>query len=185
MLRHASTLHKAPLLRTTRPPYSHRIKHASSSSKPQQQAQKEPSTILSYIRHGITYGLGVLLITHITFTHILEYNPCYGISMLPTFNSFGDWVLISKYYRRGRGIAVGDIVSYAHPHEPYERAIKRVMGLPGDVVMRDTPGVGTGKGMMVQVPEGHGFEDVWPSADGADQGEGCGEVLSLVVAEEA
>ncbi|KAK3686655.1 hypothetical protein LTR37_019586 [Vermiconidia calcicola] len=184
MFRNAIRLRKPPNLRTTRPPYLHQFKHASSSSKPQHQG-KQPSTIVSYIRHGITYGLGILLITHITFTHILEYNPCYGISMLPTFNSFGDWVLISKYYRRGRGIAVGDIVSYAHPHEPYERAIKRVMGLPGDVVMRDTPGVGTGRGMMVQVPEGHGFEDVWPSADGAGQGEGCGEVLSLVVATEA
>jgi inner membrane protease subunit 1 len=69
--------------------------------------------------------------------------------MLPTFNSNGDWILISKYYRRGRGVQVGDIVSYAHPILEGEFAIKRVLGLPGDFVERDTPGVG--KGQMIQV----------------------------------
>ena len=49
-------------------------------------------------------------------------------------------MLISKYHRRGRGIAVGDMVSVRHPVMPEEGAIKRVLGLPGDFVGRDTPG---------------------------------------------
>lgn len=86
---------------------------------------------------------------HITATYVISYNDCYGISMLPTFNSSGDCVLTSKWYRRGRGIQVGDIVSYEHPIRPGERAIKRVIGLEGDFVLRDTPGVGDG--VMIQV----------------------------------
>lgn len=81
--------------------------------------------------------------------------------MTPTFNALGDMVLISKYYRRGRSIQVGDVVSFAHPIETDARAIKRVIGLAGDFVVRDMPVaveggelVG-GRGVMVQVPEGH------------------------------
>ena len=69
--------------------------------------------------------------------------------MIPTFNSYGDAVLISKYYRRGRGVQVGDVVSYAHPIHPEQRAIKRVMGLEGDFVLRDTPGIGSGTMLKV------------------------------------
>jgi hypothetical protein len=80
--------------------------------------------------------------------------------MLPTFNSFGDNVLISRYYRRGRGIKVGDVVSYAHPIHPDVTGLKRVLGLEGDFVLRETPhndleGVALGKGngpeKMIQV----------------------------------
>lgn len=69
--------------------------------------------------------------------------------MLPTLESSGTSVLISKFYRRGRGIEVGDMVSFTHPIEPEFRAIKRVIGMPGDFVLRDTPG--KGDGMMIQV----------------------------------
>lgn len=68
--------------------------------------------------------------------------------MLPTLNSYGDWVLISKYYRRGRGIEVGDLVSYDHPVEEEVQGVKRVLGLEGDFVLRDTPGT---SGKMIQV----------------------------------
>lgn len=79
--------------------------------------------------------------------------------MLPTLNSSGDWVLISKYYRRGRGVQVGDLVSYSHPGEEGVQAVKRVVGLEGDFVgmgpgFVDDDGktlVGAKGGMMVQV----------------------------------
>ncbi len=38
-----------------------------------------------------------------------------------------------------------------HPLMPEEGAIKRVLGMPGDFVMRDTPDVEGGRGMMIQV----------------------------------
>lgn len=60
--------------------------------------------------------------------------------MLPTFEVIGDWVLISRGYRRGKDIRVGDVVSFDSVVDPAERVIKRVIGMPGDYVLRDTPG---------------------------------------------
>ncbi|POS86743.1 hypothetical protein EPUL_000791 [Erysiphe pulchra] len=74
--------------------------------------------------------------------------------MLPTLQVLGDNVLIARSYRRGRGIQVGDVVSFASVIKPGERVIKRVIGLPGDWVLRDTP-LGSSKSMMIQVPDGH------------------------------
>lgn len=73
--------------------------------------------------------------------------------MLPTINSYGDSVIISKYYRRGRDLKVGDAVSFAHPVVAGMQSLKRVVGMAGDFVERDTPG--SDSGMMVQVPKGH------------------------------
>ena len=68
--------------------------------------------------------------------------------MLPTLNTAGDWVWLNKLYRRGKGIVVGDLVSIKHPWFPELRASKRVLGMPGDFVLRDTPGMGSA---MIQV----------------------------------
>lgn len=68
--------------------------------------------------------------------------------MLPTLEVVGDWVLVSKTYRRGRGVAVGDLVSFDSVVEPGQQVIKRVLGLQGDYVLRDTPGTND---KMIQV----------------------------------
>lgn len=73
--------------------------------------------------------------------------------MVPTLAASGDSVIISKYYRHGRDVQVGDIVSFKHPMREDMRASKRVVGMPGDFVLRDTPE--KGQGMMIQVPQGH------------------------------
>ena len=70
--------------------------------------------------------------------------------MLPTLTVEGDEVMISKYYRRGRGIKVGDVVSFSHPMEPGFGALKRVVALPGDFVMTGESNV-RGEGLIVQV----------------------------------
>lgn len=72
--------------------------------------------------------------------------------MMPTILSFGDWVWISKYYRRGRGVVAGDLVSFTSPIRDGEAAIKRVIGLPGDFVLMDTPGKSDA---MIQVRPQH------------------------------
>lgn len=66
--------------------------------------------------------------------------------MLPTIEVVGDMVLIDKGYRRGRGVVVGDVVSFDSVVQPGERVIKRVVGMEGDFVGRDTPGMVTGVG---------------------------------------
>ncbi|KAH8599819.1 peptidase S24/S26A/S26B/S26C [Bisporella sp. PMI_857] len=66
--------------------------------------------------------------------------PVWGASMLPTFEVMGDWLIISKRYRRGRGIEVGDVVQFDPVAAPGAGVIKRVLGLEGDYVLRNSPG---------------------------------------------
>lgn len=56
---------------------------------------------------------------------------------------------IDHTYRRGRGVKVGDVVDFHHPMVQGAGAVKRVMGMPGDFVVKDG-GEGRGK-MMIQV----------------------------------
>lgn len=88
-------------------------------------------------------------ILHLFFTHVGSIYGTYGPSMLPTIAATGDSVYVSRFYRRGKGIKVGDLVSYKHPMFPEIGALKRVVGMPGDFVARDSPGMG--KGAMLQV----------------------------------
>ncbi|KAJ8607134.1 hypothetical protein MRB53_040487 [Persea americana] len=81
-----------------------------------------------------------LLGVHVFAEYFYECNGAYGISMLPTFASFGDWPVTSKYHRRGRDVKVGDVVSFKHPVRQREHAIKRIIGLEGDFVLMNTPG---------------------------------------------
>lgn len=60
--------------------------------------------------------------------------------MLPTLGATGDCVIISKLSRRGKGVSVGNVVSVKHPMVEGTGAIKRLVGLPGDFVLRDSPG---------------------------------------------
>jgi len=73
--------------------------------------------------------------------------------MLPTIEVLGDWVLVSKHYRRGRDIKVGDLITFKSVVEPDVRVIKRVLGMEGDYVLRNTPG--SENNSMLQVPQGH------------------------------
>ncbi|KAM0127907.1 hypothetical protein ACHAP3_008582 [Botrytis cinerea] len=73
--------------------------------------------------------------------------------MLPTISVSNDWFLISRAYRRGRDVQVGDIVSFESVVEPGQKAFKRVLGLEGDCVMMGTPG--SGETQMIRIPEGH------------------------------
>ncbi len=85
--------------------------------------------------------------------------------MLPTLEAKGDGVIISKLYRRGKGIEVGDIVSIKNPLMWREGVMKRVLGMPGDFVLRDSPM--KGEGTMIQV-----LSDT--SARGIDQSQKLG-----------
>ncbi|MCJ1290692.1 hypothetical protein MMC34_002234 [Xylographa carneopallida] len=90
---------------------------------------------------------------HLFTEYVAQTKLTAGYSMLPTLNVENDWVYVSCFYRRGRGVRVGDLVTFRHPMFPGTGACKRVLGLPGDFVLRDTPG--SDSGMMVQIPEGH------------------------------
>lgn len=73
--------------------------------------------------------------------------------MYPTFNPRGDYLLVSRLHKHGRGIEVGDVVRFYHPSFLGMHGAKRVVGLPGDFVCRDHPlstDVG-GSGEMIRV----------------------------------
>lgn len=113
------------------------------------QAGSERDSFFKGTGEGLGLGLAILLSVHIFFDHGYTWTGTWGPSMLPTLNASGTSVVISKWYRRGRGVQVGDIVSYKHPIQGEMTTIKRVIGMPGDFVLRDTPG--KGDGTMIQV----------------------------------
>ena len=78
--------------------------------------------------------------------------------MLPTLHFNGDTVMISKLHSGGRWIQIGDIVSFDHPVRQGTTGIKRVVGMPGDLVLKNTPETND---MMLMVPENH----VWVAGD--------------------
>lgn len=69
--------------------------------------------------------------------------------MLPTLEVLGDGVIVDRWYRRGRGIQVGDLVTFESVIHPGENVLKRVLGMEGDYVLRDTPE--SGSDTMIQV----------------------------------
>lgn len=102
--------------------------------------------VASYIA---VFTLAASILFHIEVTYFFTWSATYGISMLPTMSATGNSIIISKFYRRGKGVEIGDCVSFDHPVDQGVQSVKRVVGLEGDWVCRDTPGVG--KGMMIQV----------------------------------
>lgn len=103
---------------------------------------------------GMKYAGGLALTYHILSVYFYSLEQTWGISMLPNLRADGGWVLISRYYRRGRGVQVGDVVVFAHPLKEDGRAVKRVIGMPGDYVLRDSPHTARVP-VMIQVPAGH------------------------------
>lgn len=120
-------------------------------------------------------------LAHVISHYGISFGHGWGPSMLPTFLVAGEWFITDKRCRRGRGVGVGDCVVYAIPVEPGEEGVKRVMGMPGDYVLLNSPppsaafvaaaaaadgGAGVGVSMdragrsigsenMIQVPKGH------------------------------
>ncbi|KAL9598827.1 MAG: hypothetical protein Q9219_004246 [cf. Caloplaca sp. 3 TL-2023] len=109
--------------------------------------------ILRDIRFFAYLAAKVFCLGHLLSENTGKYTGTYGPSMLPTLAAQGDWVWISHYYRHGRGVKVGDVVNFKHPCVVGVEAGKRVVGMPGDFVMRDVyePAEGKGREVMLQV----------------------------------
>lgn len=137
-----------------RPPTLQYPRHVSNSFRTQSAADAGPRK-RKIDNQGLTIGraallvIGVFISSHIFLTHAYSMSAAYGISMLPTLNSFGDVLVTNKMYRRGRGVVIGDVICVKHPVMAEERAVKRVIGMPGDFVMEGTPD--TPNQRMIQV----------------------------------
>jgi inner membrane protease subunit 1 len=119
--------------------------------------------------------LSTFLTIHIFWKYFYSLDYTSGISMVPTIPHGHDTflppvLLTSKFYSRGRNIAVGDVITFVHPMQPQNRGCKRVVGMPGDWICVQTPSredeeeenkeeaEGTGgvvRDEMFQVPAGH------------------------------
>ncbi|PNY26512.1 Mitochondrial inner membrane protease subunit 1 [Tolypocladium capitatum] len=87
--------------------------------------------------HPLRLALSTLKVTclaHLTLTHLVQVSPAQGPSMLPTLSVDGDWIAADMTARRGRGVAVGDLVLYRIPLFATQNGVKRVVGMPGDFV---------------------------------------------------
>ncbi|KAL4930868.1 putative mitochondrial inner membrane protease subunit 1 [Aspergillus undulatus] len=105
----------------------------------------------------VYYGLGAAAAGGLFWENVLMIQLSEGPSMYPTFSPRGDYLLISKLHKHGRGIEVGDVVRFWHPSFVGVYGAKRVLGMPGDFVCRDQAlGTEAGRtGEMIRVPEGH------------------------------
>lgn len=71
--------------------------------------------------------------------HFYTVLPSSGPSMYPTLRFQGEALLISKLYKYGKGVGVGDMIIIRHPYFLHSHAGKRVLGMPGDYVLKSEP----------------------------------------------
>lgn len=132
-------------------------------------------------------SVGLFFLGHLFATYCYAVQSTEGPSMLPTIGLSGDWVMISKLYRRGKGIQVGDMVALKSPRVEGRTILKRVVGMPGDYIKYDylpeSPDAKQGEEarqelfamqqeskveppepQMIQVPDGH----CWIQGDNFD-----------------
>lgn len=98
-------------------------------------------------------GVGLFCACTLIWEHMITVQLSEGPSMYPTFSPRGDYLLISRWHRHGRGIEVGDVVRFYHPSFLGVNGAKRVLGMPGDFVCKD-PAFSTDVGVdreMIQV----------------------------------
>jgi len=95
-----------------------------------------------YASHPVrmTVGLGkALAAAHVFWMYAYATGSAVGPSMLPTFEVVGHSFVISRWHRFGRGVQVGDLVVYTIPSAPDAEGLKRVIGMPGDYVLLNSP----------------------------------------------
>lgn len=99
-----------------------------------------PSSLLG---HPFRLFLGAgqtLALAHVFWQYGYSIAPGSGPSMLPTFLVWNEYFVTDHSFRRGRNVKVGDCVVYTIPVEPRDQGVKRIIGMPGDYVLLNSPG---------------------------------------------
>jgi signal peptidase I len=87
----------------------------------------------------------------------IDVTTCIGPSMLPTFNTVGDVVLLERLSAARHCLDRGDVVVAKSLSQPNQTVCKRIRALEGDVV--DVPVGFLGyHARRVVVPPGHGLQ---------------------------
>jgi len=69
----------------------------------------------------------------VVYLFIMQPNQVKGASMEPTFYS-GDYILTSKVTYKLRPPKRGDVIVFKYPNNPKQYYIKRIIGLPGEII---------------------------------------------------
>lgn len=81
------------------------------------------------IRRAVTVGM-IILFFHL---FVLTVVPVRGESMVPTLAD-DTFVLVDQLSPRLRPLTRGEIVAFRYPQDPKQKFIKRIIGLPGDII---------------------------------------------------
>lgn len=76
--------------------------------------------------------IGFIVIDQVGYVARVE-----GVSMQPALNpdlKQDDYVFLNRWVMRDKDIERGDIVTFKSPKYPNQKLIKRVIGIPGDVI---------------------------------------------------
>ena len=90
---------------------------------------------IQYLSRAIVLVCAYIALFIIGFTFIYESAPVYGVSMQPTLNSLGSTKSDTVYINKFSKIDYGDIVVIQKKSSiDINHIIKRVIGLPGDII---------------------------------------------------
>lgn len=114
------------------------------------QQAAESSTMFSYVRETIADLVRFAAAATIVMTFVVQPMRVEGTSMLPHLHT-GERILVNKFLYSldgwplktlsiGRPVERGDVVVFYYPKDPSTRYVKRVIGLPGDIVSIDDLG---------------------------------------------
>lgn len=110
----------------------------------------EPVSMLKHLGN-LTFDLvRMALIAVLCTTFVIQPVEVQGTSMLPVLHD-GERILINKYsywldgwpspnLSIGHPVERGDVVVFYYPNDPNVRFVKRVIGVPGDLVQIDSTG---------------------------------------------
>ncbi|CCG83948.1 protein of unknown function [Taphrina deformans PYCC 5710] len=108
---------------------------------------------LAGTRRSVALAVKAFCGIHLCLHYGLEVHGTFGPSMLPTLNIAGDFCIVDKWrFNRGRNMKVGDLVVASKPGHPDTYILKRIIGMPGDIVLRDPL---ESRREFVKVPVGH------------------------------
>jgi len=106
--------------------------HLPPQALPQEAAAPRKSGLFSFLREALeTLILAVVLFAGINL--LTARIRVEGASMLPTLRN-GEFVLVNRLAYRFGEPQRGDVIVFHYPKNPTQEYVKRVIGLPGDVV---------------------------------------------------
>ncbi len=95
--------------------------------------KEEPESLGKHLWDIVRYALIAALVIIPLRIFIAQPFIVSGKSMYPTFKN-GEYLIVDELTKRTSGYERGDVVILRYPNDPSEFYIKRVIGLPGEIV---------------------------------------------------